>query len=100
MMEKLIWCCALVAAFGIPAEAGSGIVYTCDSTVNTAAPQACNVLNTTIAALYSAAFTNANANVYVRLGAATVAHSTSWYNTFSYSEFRIRLMASSAGSND
>jgi uncharacterized protein (TIGR03437 family) len=99
-MGKLIWCCTVAAALGIPAEAASGIVYTCDPTVNTAAPQACNVLNTTIAALYSAAFTNANASIYVTLGNALVAHSTSWYNSFSYSEFRSRLMATSADSND
>jgi uncharacterized protein (TIGR03437 family) len=99
-MGKLIWCCALAVAAGIPADAGSGIVYTCDSTVNAKAPQACGVLNTTIAALYSEAFTNANASVYVELGNTTLAHSNSWYNLFTYSDLRTRLMASSAGSND
>lgn len=85
---------------GVNAEAGTGIVYTCDATVNAAAPQACNVLNTTIAALYSYWFTNANATIYVTMGYGNFSHSQSWANSFTYAQFRSQLVASATSAND
>ena len=98
-MRKLIWTCA-IAAWAMPALAASGIVYTCDTTVNTLAPQACGFLNATIAPLYSTAFTNANASIYVKLGNTTLGQSEILFDKLSYSQFRSKLVAAATSSND
>jgi hypothetical protein len=79
----------------------SGIVYTCDP--NLAAIQAgavCNTLNTTIAALYSAAFANANANIYVQLGSTSLGSSYYLQYSISYTSFRNALQSSATDADD
>jgi len=72
---------------------GSGIVYTCDPTINALSATACDTLNTTIAALYSRAFTNVNASIYVTLGNVELGQSNFGYSVFGYSSFRNALIA-------
>jgi uncharacterized protein (TIGR03437 family) len=79
---------------------GSGIVYTCDLTITEVSATACDTLNTTIAALYSRAFTNANASIYVTLGSVELGQSNFGYNFFDYSSFRNALTAAASGPND
>ena len=79
------------------APTGGGIVYTCDSTINATA---CNTLNTTIAALYSSAFTNANASIYVKLGSTGLGMSDYVLTDANYSTFRNLLIASESDAND
>ncbi len=100
-LKQLIWC-SLAAGLGSRAAAGAGggIVYVCDPSVTAASAGACNTLNTTTAGLYSAAFTNANATIYVTLGNAGLANSLSSYSSFSYTDFRNQLATSAAGGND
>jgi hypothetical protein len=82
------------------AASGTGIVYTCDSTINTASATACNTLNTTIAALYKSAFSNANATIYVKLGVTGLGMSDWVTNNATYTNFRSLLTAAEAGAND
>ena len=66
-------------------------------------PQVCTTLQTTIAGLYSAAFTNANATIYVTMGSSgtfDVSQSYLWNYYYSYSAFRTQLAASVSGAND
>jgi hypothetical protein len=79
---------------------GSGIVYTCDPTITAVSSTACNTLNTTIAALYSSAFTNANASIYITLGSTGAGMSNWSYSTYTYSEFRNALIASASDATD
>ena len=84
-----------------PADATSGgIVYTCDATITAVSETACNTLNSTIAALYSSAFTNANASIYVKLGAVGLGQSDWVFAYVNYSDFRNALIASEADAND
>lgn len=96
-MKKLAWVCLAAA---LKAKAGSGIVYTCDSSLTAVAPAACDTLNTTIAGLYAAAFTNANANIYVKLGNAQLGRSLSSYSVFSYGEYRAALAGAASSASD
>lgn len=92
-----------IATSAVGATTGPGIVYTCDPSVTALEPQVCDVLNTTIAGLYSAAFTNANATIYVTMGSITgfdVSQSYFWTNFYSYSQFRSQLAASASSSTD
>ncbi len=82
-------------AVSIPQAAGSGISYTCDPTINAVAG-VCNTLNTTIAALYSHAFKNANASIYVTFGISGLGSSDFTTNLSSYSTFRNALIAVAA----
>jgi hypothetical protein len=82
------------------APSGTGIVYTCDPTVTALSPGICNTLNTTVAGLYSAAFTNANATIYITLGDTDLGYNDSLTNYVSYSTFRNLLTASAAGASD
>ncbi len=105
MPAHIRWCfgAAVFAPLAFAASTGSGIVYTCDASVTAVAPQACVTLNTTIAGLYSAAFTNANANIYVTMGepgADFVSTSYAWFIFYSYSAFRTALATSASSSND
>jgi len=103
---KLAWWCSGAAVFtlhAVAASTGTGMVYTCDPSITAVAPQACVTLNTTIAGLYSAAFTNANANIYVTMGdtgSTFVSTSYAWFIFYSYSAYRSALAASAASSND
>ena len=57
---------------------------------------ACNTLNTTIAGLYSSAFTNVNASIYITLGNTGLGESEWQYDLVSYSRFRDALAAAAA----
>ncbi len=78
---------------------GTGIVYTCDAKVSAAV---CGALNTTIANLYSAAFTNANATIYIRFGAVTGFLAQGSFPTFgtSYASYRAALQPSLSSVDD
>lgn len=91
---------ALAAIKSPDAAAGSGIVYTCDPTITGLLATACNTLNNTIAGLYSNAFTNANASIYIKLGSTGLGLSTWAVNELSYSSFRTALMAKASNAND
>lgn len=90
------------AAISAPTDSttGTGIVYTCDPTITAASATACDTLNTTIAALYSKAFTNANASIYVMLGNVGLGQSNYGYSYYDYSSYRNALIAAAAGPND
>ncbi len=75
------------------------IAYTCDATINAIAG-VCNTLNTTIAALYSAAFSNANASIYITFGSTDLGESYTGLNLVSYSSYRGALIASESSAND
>jgi uncharacterized repeat protein (TIGR01451 family) len=90
----------LAASPATTADAGSGIVYTCDPTVDALSAGACNTLNTTIAALYSSAFSNANASIYVTLGSVGLGQSNWTYTSVSYGTYRDHLAAAAADAND
>lgn len=85
------------------ATTGSGIVYTCDPSITALSATACNTLNTTIAGLYSSAFTNANASIYVTLVNGGAFSNSNWvynYSSAEYSSFRNALIASASDTND
>jgi len=77
-----------------------GIVYTCDPTVTAKSATACTVLNTTIAALYRNAFSNANAFIYITLGSTDLGQSDYSLNLATYTTFRNALIASATSAND
>jgi hypothetical protein len=78
---------------------GTGVVYTCDPSVNAVAGL-CNALNTTIAGIYSSAFSNANASIYITFGSAGGASSDDYNFSLSYAGFRSALQSSLAGPAD
>lgn len=63
---------------------GTGIVFTCDSSVPTST---CNYLNTTVAGYYNNVFTNANANIYILFGDTGLGESEGYYNFVQYSSY-------------
>jgi len=63
---------------------GTGLVFTCDSTVPTST---CNYLNTTVAGYYNSVFTNANANIYIAFGSTNLGESDGYFNLVSYSKY-------------
>jgi hypothetical protein len=79
-------------AFGA-AMASAGITYTCDSSV---AAATCNYLNTTVAAMYSSTFTDANANIYITYGSVGLAQSQTAFNVVSYSAYVAALTANAS----
>ncbi|MFY9745098.1 MAG: FG-GAP-like repeat-containing protein [Acidobacteriaceae bacterium] len=74
----------MVQPNGTPVNTGTGIVFTCDSTVNAAT---CTYLNTTVAGYYNDTFTNANANIYVQFGTTGLGESQYYFNFVSYSQY-------------
>jgi uncharacterized protein (TIGR03437 family) len=79
---------------------GTGILYTCDATITALSSTLCSTLNTTIAGLYSSAFTNANATIYIKLGNTSLGASDSYLNDFSYATFRSLLISAASDQND
>jgi hypothetical protein len=67
-----------------PVNTGSGIVYTCDPSVDAST---CNYLNTTVAGYYNATFKNANANIYIRYGNTGLGASLQYFNFVTYSQY-------------
>jgi len=91
----------LEAAQAAAAAAGSGIIYTCDPSIEALSATACNTLNTTIAGIYKSAFNNANASIYIKVGSPGVYGNSGWsFNWFGYSDFQNALTASAADAND
>jgi hypothetical protein len=80
-------------AFGT-ALASAGITYTCDPTVDAAT---CNYLNTTVAAMYSSTFTNANANIYITFGTTGLASTQTAFNVVTYSQYLTALTTHASG---
>ncbi len=83
----------------ITGNAGSGIVYTCDATINAVAG-VCNFLNTTIAALYSGTFANASVSIYITFGSTGLGQSRTSLGTINYTTFRNALVTAQADAND
>jgi len=84
----------------VTTAAGTGVVYTCDATIN-AVSGVCAFLNGTIAGLYSSAFTNANASIYITFGSTSLGQSETELNLFStYTNFRNALIATETSAND
>ena len=86
-------------ALVITTNVGSGIVYTCDPTVNAVAG-VCNYLNTTLKGLYAGRFINANANIYIAFGATGLGQSETSLSGLSYSSFRTALIATQSSADD
>jgi hypothetical protein len=76
------------------APASTGIVYTCDPTIVALSPHICNTLNSTIAGLYANAFTNANANIYIRAAPGPLATSGYSFSSLVYGLFRSFVLGS------
>ena len=82
------------------ATPGHGTVtYTCDPSI-TAVAGLCNTLNTTIANLYSNAFQNVNANIYITFGSTGLGESIIMLNFLDYSSYRSDLTALASDAND
>jgi hypothetical protein len=83
---------------------GSGIVYTCDSTVtsNAYSPTGpggttmCSFLQGTIAGIYNSTFTNANAAIYIQFGITGLGSSIHEYYTLLYATYRTALIATAS----
>lgn len=74
------------------------LTYTCDSTIDATEAGTCNYLNSTIANLYATAFSNVNANIYIKFGITGLGGSTSGYlNLISYSTYLTALKSHSSG---
>jgi hypothetical protein len=78
----------------------TGITYVCDPTITALMANACDTLNTVIAAVYSNAFTNMNASIYIKLGSTDLGASAWAVNFFSYGNYRDVLVAKSQDAND
>src|ERR1700735_2242822 len=84
-------CLAVFAGFSsVPAQAG--ITYVCAANVDATQAGTCNYLNTVIAGLYSSAFSNANAIIFIQMGTTGLGESTSgFFNEVSYSSYLTAL---------
>lgn len=83
VLTKSFWLAA-VAVLGAGLASGSGITYNCDSNV---AASTCKYLNTTVAALYSSAFENANARIYITYGTTGLAETSAFDNFITYDQY-------------
>jgi hypothetical protein len=73
-----------------------GINYTCDPTVATYdGSGVCAYLQSTVAALYSSTFTNANANIYITTTASGLGGSFNYTEEVPYSTYRTALFGES-----
>lgn len=88
------------AAPKVAIAANSGVVYTCDSNLTTLYPTICNTLNTTIAGLYSKAFTNVTASIYIQLGNTGAGMSQFSFNGFTYNSYRNALVSVASDATD
>src|ERR1019366_4041087 len=78
----------------------SGITYTCDLRIANLGAGICNALNTTIAGLYAAAFTNASARIYITLGSTGLGASDYLAYSLPYASFRDALQRSQTDGDD
>ncbi len=82
-----------------PVNLGSGIVYTCDPTIDAKVAGTCAYLNTTVAGYYNDTFTNANANIYIKYGTTGLGESTTgFYNFVTFSQYLTAYTAITAKS--
>ena len=65
-------------------KTGTGIVYTCDSSVPAST---CTYLNTTVAGYYNNIFLNANANIYIKFGTTGLGGSDGFINLVHYTPY-------------
>jgi hypothetical protein len=88
---------AAVALAASLASAGT-ISYTCDPTIDATTAGTCAYLNSTVAGYYSSSFTNANANIYIKMGTTGLGSSTSGFlNLINYSTYLADLTATASG---
>lgn len=90
---------AFALAFAAAPASAYGIQYVCDPSIGAGV---CATMQTTIAAEYASAFSNANAVIYVTLGglSGAVAENTQYYNTVNYSTYYSALSENEADAND
>lgn len=70
--------------------ASAALVYTCDASI---AAATCNTLNTTIANMYDATFSNVSADIYITYGSTGLGSSTQYPNFVPYDTYRNALIA-------
>ncbi len=116
--RTLLQAILLAASACVPIQAGT-INFTCDASIQalntnqsasftssaTGNNGVCGYLNSTIASLYSSAFTNVNASIYIKMGHLTnqVGHSdtiVNFFNTGGYNTLRDALFADATSAND
>ena len=85
------------AVVGGAVGGASGIVYTCDPVIDVSV---CNTLNTTIAAIYAATFTNVAASIYVEYGVTSLGQSQFLVNSVAWPTLRDALRKAAAGPDD
>ena len=79
----------------------TGVSYVCDSSIyDNLTGDVCGTLNSTTAALYNNAFTNANACLYVQLGSSSLGETVSQPVLATYSNYRTALTAAESDAND
>jgi PEP-CTERM motif len=83
--------------FFASAASASSIVYTCDPTVDATTAGTCGYLNTQIARVYTSAFTNVSANIYVEQGVTSLATSETAENFIPFSTYVSALTRASSG---
>ena len=83
-------CLAISAAFSTALASAGTIDYTCNANIGAAT---CTHLNTTIAALYSGTFSNANADIYIQYGTTGLGSSSQFQNFVTYSTYLNALTA-------
>jgi hypothetical protein len=83
----------------VPAFGGS-INFTCAANIDATHAGTCATLNGSIADLYSGAFTNANADIYIQFGPTGLGESLQYRNSVTYADYYAALVAHQAGVND
>lgn len=87
---------AVGIAFGVGMASADSISFTCDSTVGTLEGSGvCGYLNSTIASIYTNAFTNTNASIYVTTNSGGLAETYAPTNFVTYSTYYSALTAES-----
>jgi hypothetical protein len=97
-LAKALGLVVVVVFSALPA--GATITYTCAANVDAAHAGTCSTLNTTIAGLYSSAFTDVNAKIYLQMGTTGLGASNSVLNGVSYASYKAALAADSTSAND
>jgi len=76
-----------------PVNTGSGIVFTCDPSIDAKVAGTCAYLNTTVAGWYNSTFTNANAKIYITYGDTGLGESIGYGNQVTYDQYLAAVTA-------
>jgi hypothetical protein len=88
-----VMCLVVIGCVGFCGEAGAGITYTCDPSIEANQAGTCNFLNSTLAGLYKSTFTNANANIFIQFGVGEFAETEQNTALIPYSTYLSALSA-------